>query len=77
MQTDPDAHLHSNWRAATSPLFSSPTPVKPSHVSYPNAPRLQQQLPPVLDHASEIVMLKKQIQDLQLRTPTHQPGLSP
>jgi hypothetical protein len=39
MQTDPDDNLHNNWRAATSPLFSSPTPVKPSHVSYPDAPR--------------------------------------
>ena len=77
MQAEPDDHLHSNWRAATSPLFSSPTPVKPSQFSYPNAPRLQQQFPSVIDHASEIAMLKKQIQDLQLRTPTHQPGLSP
>jgi hypothetical protein len=74
MQTDPDDHLHSNWRAATSPLFSSPTPVKPPHVSYPATPRPQQQFPSVIDPASELVMLKKQIQELSHRfstTPTH------
>ncbi len=74
MQTDPDDYLHSNWRAATSPLFSSPTPVKPSHVSYPDAPSPQQQFPSVIDPASELVMLKKQIQELSHQlstTPTH------
>jgi hypothetical protein len=67
MQADPDDHLHSNWRPATSPLFSSPTPVKPSNVVYPDAPRLQQQFPPVIDQASELAMLKKQIQELNHR----------
>jgi hypothetical protein len=80
MQADPDDHLHNNWRADMSPLFSSPTPVKPSHVSYPATPRPQQQFPSVIDPASELAMLKKQIQELSHRlstTPTHQPGPSP
>ncbi len=54
--------------------------MKPSHVSYPDASRPQQQFPSVIDPASELVMLKKQIQERSHRhstTPTHQPGPSP
>jgi hypothetical protein len=76
----PDENLHSEWKHAPSPLFLSPTPVKPPHVSHPDAPRPQQQFPPVIDHASELVMLQKQVQELSHRLmmiPTQQPGPSP
>ena len=78
MDAEPDAHLHSDWRPATSPLFSSPTPVKPPHVPlHPDAPRPQQQFPSVIDPASELDMIKKQIQELNhrlLTIPPQHPG---